>query len=323
MILVRFKEFHLEASMHSGVTARPWVVVVGSASRDVVDDDPRGWRLGGGVTYGGLMLARLGLPTRVLVGVDAPAANADELDALRAAGADVRLVRLARSPVFENLETPSGRIQTCIEPGDPIPEDALPSEWRSSEAWLLGPVADELPGGWAAIPPADAVVALGWQGILRQLPRGERVGKRPPAPSPILRRANIVGVSRHDVDPATPLEELLHLLAPAATLLVTEGHLGGWEICLAGGEPVSRRQYPGIPAAAEVDPTGAGDVFLAAYLAAQVHHPLTGSGRHGGDLRLAAAAASLNVERPGLLGVPGLAAVTRRVARTLHIPSGV
>ena len=28
----------------------PTVVVVGSASRDLTDEDPRGWRLGGGVS---------------------------------------------------------------------------------------------------------------------------------------------------------------------------------------------------------------------------------------------------------------------------------
>ncbi|HLE79457.1 MAG TPA: PfkB family carbohydrate kinase [Candidatus Limnocylindrales bacterium] len=302
------------------MTGEGEVLVVGSAARDVVHDDPRGWRLGGGVTYGGLTLARLGLRPRVLVGVDRLAADAEELDALREAGADVRLVHLDRSPVFENVETPAGRIQTCLEPGDPLSVAALPPEWRSAHAWLLGPVADELPDAWASVPPADAIVAFGWQGILRELPRGGLVMKRPPGPSALLRRSNIVGVSRYDVDAATPLERLWHLLAADSTLLVTEGHLGGMEIRLSGGEPDSRRRYPAVPATAEVDPTGAGDVFLAAYLAAQIHGPLAASGRHGNDLRLAAAAASLNVQGPGLSGVPVLAAVTRRVAAMLHEP---
>jgi hypothetical protein len=52
---------------------RPTVVVVGAAARDLDDSDPRGWRIGGGVTYGGLTVARLGLPTAVLIGVDADA----------------------------------------------------------------------------------------------------------------------------------------------------------------------------------------------------------------------------------------------------------
>ncbi len=59
------------------------VLHVGSASRDITDDDPRGWRLGGGATYAALTTARLGLRTAAVVGLDADAANASELDGLR------------------------------------------------------------------------------------------------------------------------------------------------------------------------------------------------------------------------------------------------
>ena len=72
--------------------ARPGVEVVhvGSACRDVVPEDPRGWRLGGGVTYASLTTARLGLRTAAIVGVDSTAATASELDMLRqAAGLEV------------------------------------------------------------------------------------------------------------------------------------------------------------------------------------------------------------------------------------------
>ena len=43
------------------------VVHVGSASRDLTDDDPRGWRLGGGVTFAALTTARLGLRTAAVI----------------------------------------------------------------------------------------------------------------------------------------------------------------------------------------------------------------------------------------------------------------
>ena len=39
-----------------GMADVPVVVVVGAACRDLVHDDPRGWRLGGGVTYAALTL---------------------------------------------------------------------------------------------------------------------------------------------------------------------------------------------------------------------------------------------------------------------------
>ena len=64
----------------------PDIVVVGAASRDRVEDDPRGWRLGGAVSYAALAIARLGLRVGALVGADAEAATARELDLLREAG---------------------------------------------------------------------------------------------------------------------------------------------------------------------------------------------------------------------------------------------
>ena len=123
----------------------PAVVVVGAACRDVAAHDRRGWRLGGGVTYSALTIARLGLRTAALVGADDRAATAAELDLLRIAGVDVRIVPLERGPVFENVETPGGRIQIAGSPSKPLLVEALPPAWRQARAWLFGPVADELP----------------------------------------------------------------------------------------------------------------------------------------------------------------------------------
>jgi sugar/nucleoside kinase (ribokinase family) len=81
------------------------------------------------------------------------------------------------------------------------------------------------------------------------------------------------------------------------------------------GGPRNLRHYPAIRTHGAVDPTGAGDVFLAALAAARIEPRLVG-GRldRGLDLLLAAAAASLVLEAPGLLGVAGRSAVARRMA---------
>lgn len=287
-------------------------LVVGSASRDVTSEDPRGWRLGGAAAYAGLALARLGLCPRVLLGVDPEAAAAEELGMLRDAGADLHLVRLEAGPVFENRLTLEGRVQTCIEPGRPLPA-VVPVGWSDSTTWLFVPVADELPAAWAVLPPRAAFVALGWQGLLRDLPRGGVVGRRLPRRHPVLDRAGLVCVSREDVDPATPIEDLATLLHPPATLVVTGGADGGtiWE--LVPGEVARVRGFHATRPAAVVDPTGAGDTFLAGLVAAQVGHPLAASERRGAAVRLAAAVASLSVEGTGLSGVPDQAAVAKRL----------
>jgi sugar/nucleoside kinase (ribokinase family) len=303
------------------VTA-PEVVVVGAAARDVAADDPRGWRLGGGVTYGALTVAGLGLRTVALVGVDEPAATATELDLLRQRGVDVRLVPLARGPVFDNRETPAGRVQTCVQPSDHVPVAAVEPELRAARAWLFAPVADELPEAWADEPEAGDLVGLGWQGLLRELVAGELTHRRAPRANRLVERADIVGVSHLDVEPGTPIEAMLAVCRPGATLVLTDGADGGLIVSVpAAGERPAFRRYPAIAPEEVVDPVGAGDTFLGALLAARAFpERLAGPAGHDGDLRLAAAAGSLVVEGPGLLGVPDLGAVARRLASARTLP---
>ena len=292
------------------------ILHVGSASRDIAPDDPRGWRLGGGVTYAALTTARLGLRTAALIGADAVAAHARELDELREAGVLVAILDVATSPVFHNLETPEGRRQTCLEPGTPLGVVDLPPSWRDTRAWSFAPVAGEVRDDWVDVVPDGAYVVVGWQGFLRDLAPGEPVRRAEPGPSALLTRADLVGVSHTDVDPATSLADLTQWLKPGADLLVTRGNAGGLLVRVGTDGPARTVRY--LPTAAEeVDPTGAGDTFLAA-LAASALRPAI-AGRHRSrrplDLRFAAAAGSLAVEAVGLDGVPDRAAVNVRRAR--------
>ncbi|MGP1675212.1 MAG: PfkB family carbohydrate kinase [Candidatus Limnocylindrales bacterium] len=292
------------------------VVHVGSASRDLASEDPRGWRLGGGVCYSALTTARLGLRTAALIGVDAEAASATELELLRTAGVEVRLLELEECPVFKNVETRTARVQTALAVGRPLwPPPDLPASWLSSGAWSFVPVAGEIDDRWTAVVAARATVAVGWQGWLRRLVRGAVVERRPPAPNALLERADLVGLSRDDVAPGTLDATLVRLLRPGARLLVTDGVAGGSLITvLASGGTLTDR-YRSAPSAVR-DPTGAGDTCLAALLAVTLRPELVGPQRHdvADALRFAAAAGSLVVEGIGIHGVPELAAVRTRAA---------
>lgn len=293
--------------------ARPIVLVVGAASRDVVPDDPRGWRLGGAVAYGSLALARLGLEVWAVLGADAEAAEAEELELLRAAGVVLAVAQLASGPVFDNVQ------HLLFSTSDRIPLTALPRRWTSGfDGLLLAPVADEVGDEWAAVAGGQPrpLTALGWQGLLRVLVAGEVVRPLPPTASPLSLAVDFAVVSEADLAPGTALHALHRMLRPGATLAVTRGASGGLAMEAASpGQPPTLRRYPAIPSDSSIDPTGAGDVFLAALLAARLRPSL------GEPFTVAAATASLTVEGPGLGGVPHLAAVRRRMTRPPSLAS--
>ena len=293
------------------------VVHVGSAARDIAPDDPRGWRLGGGVTYAALTTARLGLRTAAVVGVDALAATAHELDALRDAGVDILRVDLPEGPIFHNLETPQGRVQILKARGVPVRPVDLPGTWLESAAWSLVPVAAEVDDEWTTLIPRGALVGVAWQGMLRRLVAGSKVERIPLAERAILRRADLVGLSHLDVEPETSLGTLTSFLHEGARLLVTQGGQGGLLVTTGKDGPVEVLRYLSTPTEREVDPTGAGDTFLAALLAVLVRPSVAASpGRSlARALRFAAAAGSLAVEDYGLDGVPDRTSVLMRRAR--------
>ncbi len=276
------------------------------------------------MTYATLTSARLGLRTAAVIGVDDVARDADELDRMREAGAELLLVPLAEGPMYHNVETVAGRVQTCVQTGVPLPIPELSAEWLAAPAWLLAPVAGEIGDDWAATLPSAAYVGVAWQGFLRRLVAGERVARRPPSASPILARSDLVGVSHRDVDPDTRIEALTALLKPGARLVVTRGHEGGLVVSAGGSGPEAVLRYAANPSAREIDPTGAGDTFLAALISTVVRPTLAGpaEARDHRELRFAAAAGALVVEGPGLSAVPELRAVLERMDDT-RVQAGV
>jgi hypothetical protein len=284
----------------------PVVLVVGAASRDVVEDDPRGWRLGGAVMFSSLALARLGFSVRALVGADREAATAHELDLVRAAGVQLVVADLASGPVFDNVR------HILHATSDPVRLTHLPRLWTTGfDALLLAPVAGEVGDEWAGMAgePGGPPIALGWQGPLRRLVAGAVIEKAPPARTRLVAAATLISSSRDDFEPGIDPVAVAELLSPAASLVVTAAERGGQVLTRGADDAILASPYPAITSDTVIDPTGAGDVFLAAMLAARLMPSL------GEPTTVAAAAASLTVERPGLLGVPDVAAVRERMTR--------
>lgn len=273
-----------------GVDDRPTLLVVGAASRDIHAPDPRGWRLGGTVSYGSLAAARLGVRVRALIGVDEAASTAAELDVLREAGVDIQLVPLSKAPIFDNQETADGRVQIAHSASDLIPVGALPDAWRTPTSALLAPVAGELSDEWAGAFPQPTFVALAAQGLVRALALGKPVETLPIRQNALLSRADAIAISAEDIaSGAPPIRELLH---SGQELLVTDGAKGALHIQFDGTE-LRGRYMPPLPVREAIDTTGAGDTFLAAWLATRM---LIGD-HDWRALAVAAAMASLSVER--------------------------
>jgi sugar/nucleoside kinase (ribokinase family) len=242
-----------------------------------------------------------------MVGVDELAGDAAELGLLEAAGVDVRRVRLEHGPVFENLEANGHRRQRWRSQSDSIVA-ALPDEWRGARGWLFVPVAGEVGEEWLGVAAgidAAARIGVGWQGLLRRFDADGWVRRTAPRAGGLVAAAGLVCASIDDVPPGLPLADL-QPLAPNATIVLTAGENGG--AAVRGNDLI---RYRAVPAGRVVDPTGAGDVFLAALMTSWVQ---TGELATEASLLFAAAAASCSVEGVGLAGVPTRSQVAERLA---------
>lgn len=276
-------------------------------------DDPRGWRLGGSVAYASLLAARLGESVGAVMGLDEKARDAHELRLLEDAGVELAPVALATGPVFQNIEGTEGRHQVALSSSSVVGVNALPHSWRNAASYLFAPVAGELRAEWADLPGPAALVGLGWQGLLRRLEPGRPVRSVPVRRHALGARADLAVLSVDDVRGARGgLDQLLVRRDQQVVLTAAER---GALLMERRADGRAFRRLPAVTAAVEVDPTGAGDAFLAAWLLACLPGgPLGEAARVGTrPLLLAALAASLTVETAGLSGVPDRAAVARRL----------
>jgi len=274
---------------------RPQFLAIGHVCMDVVCDrvrDVEAVRPGGTSTYAALTARELGFRTAVVTS----AADYPFREVL--SGIDVHSVPAGQTTVFRNYYEVAGRRQVLAQRAGEISGSDVPAAWRSPEIVLLGPLARELPpdaAGWF-----DArVVGATAQGWLRGWDDEGRVSAAASLPAAMPGRLDLLVFSEADARP----EAVVEWGRCARVIAHTRGPLGV-RLCVAG-------EWHDVPAAParEVDPTGAGDVWAAAYLLrySEVSDPFEAA-------RFACAAAALCVEAPGASGVAGRAAIEARLA---------
>ena len=224
-------------------------LAVGHICRDLA---PGGWVMGGAAAYGGLTADALGCRVGV---VTSGAAEDDWAAALPEVA--VRQIVSPATTVFENVYGDAGRVQTVHSVAGRIGAEHVPPSWRRAPMALLGPIANE-------IDPAlishfsNSLIGVGPQGWLRRWDeRGRVYAVDWDAAAAVLPLAAVTFVSEEDLAGAATLDEYRRL---AGILVLTQGAAGCTVFCR--GEA---RAFP-APAVAAADPTGAGDIFAAAYL---------------------------------------------------------
>lgn len=287
---------------------RPDFLAIGHVTRDLAPDGS--WRLGGAVTYAALTAIRLGLRAAIVT-----SAPPDALAALDVVLPDIPLsvVPSDDATTFENIYSPVGREQFLRGRAAPLTRSAVPDAWGDASIVLLGPVAQEID---ASIIPAfpRSLVGAAFQGWLRQWDDDGFVTPTPLANANLMRPMRALILSREDFIPVHVSEvERQRLVSQAdATIrgiaqvvplvVVTCGAQGAilWERGVESG------LFPGYPAR-EVDPTGAGDVFAAAFLCA-----LRETGDAAGAIDFANRVAACAVEAVGGEGIPTREMLTAR-----------
>jgi sugar/nucleoside kinase (ribokinase family) len=261
----------------------PDVVVVGHLT---VDELPGGLRPGGSVLYAGLMAHRQGLRVGVLTshGPDFP-------PGILPPEVEVVSVPAPATTRFALHYTPAGRTLTLRARAAALEPAHLPPHFAEAGIAYLAPVADEVSPGLAAAFP-EAAVGVGAQGWCRRWDRSGAVTMRPwTDPAGVLQRAQALFLSSDDVagweDQAL---ELYQQVPVGALTLAARGAL-----LYVNGE---RHHIPPVPAS-ETEPTGAGDVFAAAFL---IRYNASGDPLEAAAL--AAVAGALTVEAEGIRGVP-------------------
>jgi 1D-myo-inositol 3-kinase len=210
--------------------------------------------LGGSVTYGALTVRRLGWDAAILTSAGPDFEPERELPGIpvfaRPSSATTRFLN--------EYDADGTRHQVVTSRAEDVDLEALPPAWRNPDALLLGPLVGELAGVGATALEAGCVGAIA-QGYVRAIDEDGHVSAREWArPERDLLGVHVLFLSEHDLPEAD--RRAAELLAHVPMIALTRGWRGLTLLTRQGTHEV-----PSLPRP-EVDPTGAGDVFAAAFL---------------------------------------------------------
>lgn len=256
---------------------------IGHVTQDIT---PSGVSLGGTVIYSSLTARILGKQPAIVTSCG-PQLDWSDFPA------DIPAIRTPslKTTTFENIYGSSGRRQSIHAVAEPITLDDIPEEWRSASVIHLGPVANEVDPEMI-YHLKGTVIGLTPQGWHRGWDSRGNIFYIPwPPARDILPEASAVIVSREDILDG----DMWELYRKYCRILVITA---GQEGCLVRFR--NRERHFTAPQIEEVDPTGVGDIFAAAYFV----NLLETDGDPWESARLATQLAAPTVTRRGLAGIP-------------------
>ena len=260
-------------------------MVVGHVCQDLLPDGSLS--LGGSVSYAATTAQRLGYRVGVVT------STGPDLDLVKALpGIEIVCHQSAATTVFENIYFDGQRKQILHRRADVITCAQIPPAWRDAPMVYLGSIDQEIDPDVFRCFAGKALICVMPQGFFRRWDeQGQVFFTEWTPPEALLRCINVLVISELDVpDPAGLACDWSRFVD---TVVVTHAERGA--TVYHAGESC---HYPARPAQ-QVDPTGAGDVFAAAFLIRLAET---------GDPCLAAyfanIVASFSVEGPGVSGIP-------------------
>jgi len=269
----------------------PDFVVIGHVTKDLIN---RGFRPGGSVLYSALTARNLGCRARMVT-----RAGPDIDLAALTQGIELRLLSSNKTTTFRNIYRASSRAQYVHEVSEKISVKDVPAEWHSTRMVHLAPVAQEIEEIMLGLFP-DAVKLVTPQGWLRRWDQTGRVSVQVWENARIaLALTDVLIVSENEL---SPNRAVIEEFSEKVVVIVTQGR--------RGASLLWKSRSINLPAyeVEEIDPTGAGDVFAAAFLIEYYR-----SGEPLSAVKWANCAASFVVEKIGVEGIPTREQVEERL----------
>lgn len=304
----------------SPVLLPPDFVVIGHLTRD---ERPAGYDLGGTATYAAITARNLGYHAGILTRA---AEDFPQRDLLH----DIEIKRLVsdRITTFRNIYDEHGRRHQFVhDVAQPVDASELPAAWGEAKIALLGPIAREVETLTVRRFGAQTLIGVVPQGWLRQWDDNGLVSVRAWEEAPdILPYARVLVLSEEDLGELAPqvnseiirgpiegsgsrkwsgVAGRLEIYVQLTRIVVLTRGARGCTVFRKGHEPFDSPAFR----ANEFDPTGAGDVFTAAFL---IRLYETDDVVH--SARFANCVASFAVEAEGVTGIPTRAMVEARLS---------